>query len=192
MTSNPVSTSSTRSFRPARKSTLALRAAARAVTKLRARPAPSGSLPVVIKRGGGGVLHVTDDVELFAKSAVGDVSPLPNVVDASSIQGKILTDACRWYEFRVDLLEDSQERTRIECEVTVRGRNREFFGFNRAKHAVIEAAILATRLHLIPPEDVREDFDRLATIVQKTAGPAEIRAFDFLDEFVRRSEDRFC
>ena len=35
---------------------LALRAANQALTKLRARPAPSGSLPVVIKAGSGGVL----------------------------------------------------------------------------------------------------------------------------------------
>ncbi len=35
---------------------MARRAAGRAVTKLAARPAPSGQLPVVIERGGGGVL----------------------------------------------------------------------------------------------------------------------------------------
>ncbi len=35
---------------------MARRAAARAITKLEARPAPSGQLPVVIQRGGGGVL----------------------------------------------------------------------------------------------------------------------------------------
>ncbi|MEO8163683.1 MAG: TldD/PmbA family protein, partial [Ilumatobacteraceae bacterium] len=35
---------------------LAVRAARRAITKLKARPAPSGSMPVVIKRGSGGVL----------------------------------------------------------------------------------------------------------------------------------------
>lgn len=35
---------------------LAVRAAKRAITKLRARPAPSGSMPVVIKQGSGGVL----------------------------------------------------------------------------------------------------------------------------------------
>ncbi len=35
---------------------LAVRAAKQAITKLKARPAPSGSMPVVIKRGSGGVL----------------------------------------------------------------------------------------------------------------------------------------
>ena len=32
--------------------------------------------------------------------------------------------------------------------------HREFFGFNRAKHAVLEAAILATRVELLPADEI--------------------------------------
>ena len=57
---------------------------------------------------------------------------------------------------------------------------RPFFGFNRAKHAVLEAAILATRIGIVPAETIRREMARLAVIVQKTAGEQERRAFEFL------------
>ena len=60
-----------------------------------------------------------------------------------------------------------------------------FSGFNRARHAVLEAAILATRTHLIPAEQIREEFAKLQVIVDKTAGPREQEAMALLTEYVR-------
>ncbi len=137
-----------------------------------------------LKHNGQGVLHVTDDVELLARAAVKQLDPLPRLQPTTAIDGVILSDACRWYAFRVTELDDSQERTRIECEVVDRGRLRDFFGFNRAKHAVVEAAILATRTAFLPADEIRAEFDRLAVIVGKTAGDPERRAFAFLRDFI--------
>ena len=50
--------------------------------------------------------------------------------------------------------------------------------------AVIEAAILATRLEFLDHDLIRDQFQQLATVVEKTAGPAESRAFDGLVRFV--------
>lgn len=96
----------------------------------------------------------------------------------------MIADACRWYEFKVAKLDDRAQRSTITCDVVGRGRIRDFFGFNRAKHAVIEAAVLATRLEFLPAEQVCEEFRRLAVLVDKTAGQQERRAFQLLDEFV--------
>src|SRR6202162_3254433 len=87
---------------------------------------------------GEGVLHVTDDVLLLARAAVGAVEPVPEVVRAERILGYILRDACRYYEFRVTAIDDREERVTIHVETVHRGRFRDFFGFNRAKHAVVE------------------------------------------------------
>ena len=64
------------------------------------------------------------------------------------------------------------------------GTRREFLGFNRARHAVLEAAILATRTHLLPREQISEEFARLQVIVDKTAGPRERDAMAMLTEYV--------
>lgn len=131
-----------------------------------------------------GVLHVTDDVQLIAQAAVGPVSPSPPLVPTPDGKGMILADACRWYAFQVDAIDDSQDRAQMLAHVVEHGRLRDFFGFNRAKHAVLEAAILATRLHLLPAKEILAEFHRLGRPVQKTGGLQELRAFDFLQEYV--------
>src|SRR5207244_1297830 len=95
---------------------------------------------------GEGVFHVTDDVLMLALAAIGPIEPLPPMTHALEVEGYVITGCCRFYEFRVASFDDSGERVRIETEVVNSGRFRDMFGFNRAKHAVVEAAILATRV----------------------------------------------
>jgi uncharacterized protein len=153
-------------------------------SRLLLRPYQTSTTFQNLKRAGEGVLHVTDDVVLFARAAVGELSAEPRTVAAKTIKGRVLADACRWYEFRVDSLDDSVERTELLASVVERGRNREFFGFNRAKHAVIEAAILATRTKWLEADFIRSEFNRLAVIVEKTGGREEHAALRFLEAYV--------
>lgn len=130
-----------------------------------------------------GVLHVTDDVLLLAQAAIGDV-PLPVVVPAKVIRGVVLAEACRAYEFRIIAADTSGERWSLRAEVRYVHRLRDFFGLNRAMHAVVEAAILATRTAFLPAQQVLPEFDRLAVLVQKTGGQREQAAFDLLRRHV--------
>lgn len=148
------------------------------------RPFKTSTTYQNLKRGGHGVLHITDDVELLARAAIGCLNPSPNMVPAEGIEGVRLTDTCRWYSFQVRELDDAEERTRIVAEVVASGRVRDFFGFNRAKHAVVEAAILATRIHLLPAEEVTAEFARLKVLVDKTGGSQEQRAFELLSQYI--------
>ncbi len=137
-----------------------------------------------LKRQGEGVFHVTDNVAMLAQCAVGPITPTPATITALHVDGRILTDACRWYEFRVLELNDIEPRTSIRCEIIHQGRQRDFFGFNRAKHAVLEAAILATRINLLPQEQIATEMERLQTLIEKTAGDQEKWAFEFLRDYV--------
>jgi hypothetical protein len=133
-----------------------------------------------------GVFHVTDDVLLLAKAALGPVEPQPNLQSAARVRGFILSDACRYYEFRVCSIDDQEERTRMDAEVVHSGRLRDFLGFNRAKNAVLEAAILATRTDFLTLTDIENEFRKLAVIVDKTGGDQEKSAFAFLQEHLRQ------
>ena len=150
------------------------------------RPFPTSRTYRNLCEHGEGVLHVTDDVLLLAHAAVGPVEPVPGLFPAAKIRGHVLRDACRWYEFRVRAIDTGEERVRIEAEVVHSGRLRDFFGFNRAKHAVVEAAILATRTDFLPLAEIEAEFRKLAVIVGKTGGPAEQEAMAFLQAHVAR------
>ena len=134
-----------------------------------------------------GVFHVIDDVLLLARAAIDDWDDEPATFPAEKIEGVVLQSACRWYEFEIVTVDDRKERTTIEASVVHRGWLRDFFGFNRAKHAVVEAAILATRLHLIGREKILKQFEPLRVIVDKTAGPQESAAFELLESYVARA-----
>ncbi len=129
---------------------------------------------------GEGVLHVTDDVLLLARSALGLLDPLPPMRPAVKVRGWVLADACRFHEFRVHARDVQSERARFEVEIVHTGRLRDFFGFNRAKHAVVEAAILATRTAFLPLGEIEADYRKLAVLVEKTGGAQEQAAFDLL------------
>lgn len=131
-----------------------------------------------------GVFHITDDVLLIAGAALNRLSQLPATFSAERVMGRVLSDCCRWYEFEVVELDDSSERTSIVAKVVHSGHRREMSGFNRAKNAVLEATILATRLHLIAQADVRGQLASLASPVEKTAGPKELEAFQLVVSYV--------
>jgi hypothetical protein len=129
------------------------------------------------------VVNLTDDVMLFAQGAIS--SPQFPWRPAAVVRGAVLVAACSWREIEVATIDDTPPRSRIEGRVAYTGFNREFLGFNRARHAVLEAAILATRTHLIPAEQIREEYTRLQVIVDKTAGAREREAMAFLIDYVQ-------
>ncbi|HEX2636240.1 MAG TPA: DUF447 domain-containing protein [Gemmatimonadales bacterium] len=129
------------------------------------------------------VVNITDDVMLFARAAISN--PEYPWVPATVVRGVVLEAACSWRELEVVTLDDTPPRSRIEARVLHHGFRREFIGFNRARFAVLEAAILATRTHLLPAEEIRAEYARLQVIVDKTAGPREREAMALLTEHVR-------
>lgn len=137
-----------------------------------------------------GVFHVVDDVLLIAQAAVGQIEPVPIMLMSDHVNGYILRDACRFYAFKVNQMNDSQDRAEIDVSIVWDGRMRDHFGFNRAMYAVVEASILATRVHMLPRQQIEEDLERLRPLVEKTGGHRELEAFAFLKNYIAQQPDR--
>lgn len=160
----------------------------REVTALRLRPFNSSTTYQNLKRNRVGVFHVTDDVDLLARAAIGKLATTPKMLDDPA-DGLVIANACRWYAFEVTSLDDSQQRVEIECSVTEHGRLRDFLGWNRAMHSVLEAAILATRVGFLPLDEIMFQLEPLKAIVDKTGSEKELACFQFLAEYIKASAD---
>jgi hypothetical protein len=133
-----------------------------------------------LRTRGAAVVNLTDDILLFTQAALGD--PRPPTRPATTIDGAVLADACSWREVTVEGIDESDARARVTTRVVGRGVGREFLGFNRARHAVLEASIIASRASRLPAAGIRAEMERLQVLVDKTAGPREREAM----ELVRR------
>jgi len=133
---------------------------------------------------GYGVVNVTDDVLAFVESALYE-AVLPHF-PAAAVPGVVFRGACYWRELAVVAADGDDVRAEVCCRVVGRGWQRDFLGFNRAAVAVLEATILATRLHLCAAEAAWAELRRYEEIVRKTGGEAERAAFERVCDFVRR------
>jgi hypothetical protein len=129
------------------------------------------------------VVNLTDDVRIFARAAISN--PQYESGPATVVRGVVLAGCCSWRELDVRAIDSTPPRSRIDARVVYRGTRREFIGFNRARHAVLEAAIYATRLHLLTRSFIDSEMARLQVIVDKTAGPEELEAMALLTEHIR-------
>ena len=133
---------------------------------------------------GEAVVHLTDDVLLFVQAALGH--PTPAMRPASRVAGAVIEDANSWREVVVtDIAPDSWRRSRVTARVVASGTGvREPLGLCRARHAAVEASILASRLRWLGADQVVAELDRLQVLVDKTAGPRERDAMDYVRRYV--------
>jgi uncharacterized protein len=135
---------------------------------------------------GEAVVHMTDDVLLFVESALGH--PRPPMRKASVVAGSVIEDASCWREVVVTQIEptdDELPRSRVRARVVAAGIGTcQPPGLCRARHAAVEASILASRLKWLGGERVRAEVARLQELVDKTAGPRERAAMDFVRRYV--------
>ncbi len=146
------------------------------------------------------VFHVIDDVVPVVESALSLTSSLSFESHAwrsreTAGTTKECTDqpehavvwtiptACHWYHLQVTAWDLSQERSQATAAVLEHRVLRPFWGWNRAKHAVLEATILATRLHLIDRPSLELELARLCPAIDKTAGPREKLAWQMLHDY---------
>ncbi|HSI42319.1 MAG TPA: DUF447 domain-containing protein [Xanthobacteraceae bacterium] len=128
---------------------------------------------------GVGVVNLTDDVRIFAGCVAGRRHSVPTR-PASTIDCPRLTETLAHDEFTVERVEEDPQRPRFFCRIRHSEGHGRFLGLNRAKAAVLEGAVLVSRLSMLEPERIDRDMAYLAIAVDKTAGPAEREAWEWL------------
>jgi len=126
------------------------------------------------------VANYTDDVRIFAGCLTGR-QQWPTVA-SDHVPVQRLAGALAHAELAVDRITEDNERPRFHCRVLSVATHAAFQGFNRAQAAVIEAAILVSRLEMLPREKIEREVAYLQLAVGKTAGAAEQQAWQWLME----------
>ncbi|MBV9817033.1 MAG: DUF447 family protein [Solirubrobacterales bacterium] len=139
-----------------------------------------------LRRRGEAVIHLTDDVLLFVRAALGD--PRPPVRPASAVDGSVIEECSAWREVvvcEIAPVSDGSPRSRVRARVVASGTGETpQLGLCRARHAAVEASILASRLAWLGAERVRRELTGLQELVDKTAGPRERAAMDYVSRYV--------
>jgi uncharacterized protein len=142
---------------------------------------PSTTLDNLVASGCA-VVNYTDDVRVFAGCLTGRRDwPL---TAATRVPAPRLAAALAHTELALEQIEDDPVRPRLICRPVFEATHRPFQGFNRAQAAVVELAILVSRLDRLPAGKLAAEIDYLRIAVEKTAGPREQAAWNWLMERV--------
>ena len=134
------------------------------------------------------VINYTDDVRIIAGCLTGRWQwPL---CPANRIAGARLQDTLAHTEVLVERVENDDLRPRLLCRPVHEEQHAPFRGFNRAQAAVLEAAILVSRLDMLPWQKIQSEIEYLTIAIDKTAGPREQQAWEWLMEAVTQYRNK--
>jgi len=93
-----------------------------------------------------------------------------------------LTLTNTFYNVVVNEYQEDDKRPNIICDIKNSAIIKPFLGFNRAQFSVIEAAVLLSRLGMIPMEKIDREIEYLKIGIDKTAGPNELEAWGWIQD----------
>ena len=123
-------------------------------------------------------INYIDDVRVFAGSLTGRRDW--EMQACNHIDGEYLACALAHTELEIIKLDDNDPRATFTAKVISEHIHTAFRGFNRAQSAVIDAAILVSRLKRLPEEKIRQEINYLTIAIDKTAGERELEAWGWL------------
>jgi hypothetical protein len=150
---------------------------------------PSRTLDNLLREGAASI-NTTDDIRVYAGCLSGHYDwPLQ---PCEQIGGFYLANALSHWEVELARIEDDEYRPELFCRFVHGVTHRPFAGFNRAQAAVLELAILVSRLDMLPRDKIDTEIDYLQIAIDKTAGEEELTAWSWLIQRVEDHRERAC
>lgn len=130
------------------------------------------------------VMNVTDDVRVFAAALTNRQAWA--LLQANQIKGFRLANCLQHVELALIEVRDDAIRPQLVMEKIYVQQHRPYNGFNRAQAAVIELAVLVSRLHMLPQDKIQSEIQYLQIAIDKTAGEHELLAWSWLIEKINQ------
>ncbi|WP_438391481.1 DUF447 domain-containing protein [Caballeronia sp. DA-9] len=145
---------------------------------------PSATLDNIIATQAA-VINFTTDARVFAGCVTGYANDWPTL-PATVVNSVRLADSLAHTELELHSLQDDPQRPILRMKSVYRETHGPFEGFNRAQNAVVEGAILVSRLFMLPAEKVDSEMAYLQIAIDKTAGERERVAWNWITAAVKR------
>jgi len=117
------------------------------------------------------VINFTDDVNIFVDALLSNKSF--KIKPTKRIKSFYLKNTLSYLEIKVIKTYENKIRPKFECKVLKETALKSFKGFNRAQASVIEAAILISRINILPMKKIKKEINYLKIAIDKTAGQSE-------------------
>jgi hypothetical protein len=136
------------------------------------------------------VMNLTDDVRVFAAALTNRQAS--QLLKANLVNGFRLANCLAHVELKLVEVRDDEIRPQLIMQKVFTQQHQQFSGFNRAQAAVIELAVLVSRLSMLPKEKIQAEMQYLQIAIDKTAGENELLAWGWLttkiDQFYQSAE----
>ncbi len=129
-------------------------------------------------------MNLTDDVRVFA-GVLTKRQPW-QLIKTNQIDGYRLADCLTHVELKLLEVREDDTRPQLRMRQVEKQHHGDFKGFNRAQAAVIELAVLTSRLDMLPPEKIQSEREYLQIAIDKTAGKIELEAWVWLSEKINQ------
>ncbi len=134
------------------------------------------------------VLNLITDTRVFAGCVTGRRQwPL---LPAERIAGQRLACALHHVELQLDEHVDDAQRPVLRLARVHEAAHGPFLGLNRAQAAVVEGAVLVSRLHMLSPEKIAAEMAYLQIAIDTTAGAGEHEAWGWLRQAVAAQREK--
>ena len=141
-----------------------------------------------LEKNGTAALNYTDDVRVYAGCITGNRDWPTCATD--KIKGARLKNCLAHSELEVINKADDELRPKYICKVVYEATHHAFHGYNRAQSAVLELAILTSRLNMLPAEKIEQEIKYLSIGYEKTSGPREQEAWEWLMEKISAHQEK--
>ena len=133
------------------------------------------------------VVNYTDDTSFFVDCIIGNKKFKKK--KCKNFSGFFLEDCFGYEQVKVKKIIKNKLRPTFVCEIDKSFHIKNYEGHNRAKASIIEACILASRVHLLGKKKILNELNYLSIAVEKTAGSLEKKSWKKILNYINKKID---
>ncbi len=150
-------------------------------TTVLVRPFDSSHTWENLKHNGFAVAGITDSILPFVYAVTKDrkLGSFP----AFRVPCHVPSDPCSWLELEIRRISLEGERSACIFKIVHEENRRAFSGFNRARCAILEALVAATRIDIRGKDPFLSEYARAVELTRRTGGDEERLALRLIEEW---------